>query len=185
MRIIKVFLAKSHLARGLDVEFVKSSLMKIANLAIIESGSRVKPSNCEIFMYIPGENDFLDEETVSVNKMVSLKLEDFIKTANGVNKKHVFVLKAINTDKEWVLCDQVEISSILDNLESNCIVLNAQYYDDGIDIIGEICNIFPHLNFNAIRKVPLRHTPSERYSLPPIPSIDKRMLGKFNMKNLK
>jgi hypothetical protein len=181
MNIIKVFLAKSHLARGLDVEFIKSSLMKIANLAIIESGSRVKPSECEIFIYVPAENDFIDEQTLSVNKIISLKIENFV--SSDVHKKHFFILRGINTEKEWVLCDRVRIDSLLSAINENYIPLE-EYDDVGVDIIGELCNIFPHLNFSAIRKVSLRYTPSDNYALPPIPSIEKRMLGRFNMKNL-
>lgn len=181
MKVIKVFLAKSHLARGLDVEFIKSSLMKIANLAIIESGSRVKPSDCEIFIYVPGEDDF-SEDKVNVNKIIALKIENFIN--DNSHNKHFFVLKDIDTRKEWVLCDRVEMESISSTLDENYLLLE-EYDDVGVDVIGEICNIFPHLNFTAIRSVPLRHTPSDRYALPPIPSTEKRMLGRYNAKNLK
>lgn len=180
MKIIKVFLAKSHLAGGLDVEFVKSSLMKVANLAIVESGSRIKPSECEVFIYIPGEEDFKDEINVTVNKIVGLKLQNFV--SKDTHKKHLYIVLGIDVHKERVLCDRVKIDDLSDKFDS--IALEECFDDMGVDIIAEICNIFPYLNFTSIRKAPLRHTPSDNYALPPIPSVDKRMLGRYNMKNL-
>jgi hypothetical protein len=79
---IKVYLAKSNLASGLDFEYVKSNLLRIPDIEIIEYGDGIEPFECACFVYIPNSAVPFDN-VIPVNKNSFLAMDSFIKGFEG------------------------------------------------------------------------------------------------------
>lgn len=73
----RVYLAKSNLASGFDFEYVKSNLLRIPDIEIIEYGDGFEPSECACLIYIPCSS-VVKKEIMPINKNSFIAMQAFL-----------------------------------------------------------------------------------------------------------
>ena len=184
----KVYLAKSSLASGLDVEYVKSNLMRIPNIDIVEFGLGIEPNECACVVIVPSSKEnveFLDAITLSKN--VALDAENFLDQDFEDVPENFLIIYGGKLDT-----DHTDVEN-----DTPLALLGGLYYthkedefddyakleiEDGsenllldvvMDAIGEY-----HRQFQPWKSVPRYFQPSAKYAMPPIPSVMDRRLRK-------
>lgn len=180
----RVYLAKSNLASGLDVEYVKSNLLRIPGIEVVEYSSGIKPSECECMVVIPdaGINPSEDEKIV-IGKGVATAMESFLSgdsfmldlvyfycgktetTKGDKESDKPFYYPAmdfdiVNTDN-WSAYAEVEI----DVYSEDCL----------LDAVAESIDSFPTSGWMKVKR---HHEPEDAYKMPPIPDVESRRASK-------
>ncbi len=187
----KVYLAKNVLASGLDVEYVKSHLLRIPGITIIESGMGVDPSECEAFVIVP-DAGFKNNPSsqMPMSKNVAQALEEFVMNYDG----HQCVEECILIYSHPKLTDEpgdVEISFpkafyVSDEFEID--VLDKDNYDafasleivegDTMELL-HIISEFLDVDNTAWVTVPRHFSPPPVFAVPAVPSLEERKLKQY------
>jgi len=176
----KVYLAKSSLASGTDVEYVKSHLGRIPGIFIIECGMGTAPRECESLVIVPDatfdpENDGL----ISANKGLYKIVDNFLEE-NGSSEVYIYTIREASdhgdieeTTPMCVTLDDLEVEDedsfnhygtlYLGDLEDQCSLL-------------EIVSTDIRAAYNDFKLIPRHHQPAPEYAIPPIPSVEERKL---------
>jgi hypothetical protein len=162
MKNNRVYLAKTTLARGLDVQYVKSNLLRIPGIEIVGFGSGFKPNECGCVVVV-GSYD--SDGTMPLSPNVLAVLHQFSEVDN------VFVFSGLG-DSDCVeqikpLCSRIDFweeSGLKIDGDSLCLLNN----------VSALANIRKDL-WKPISKF---HVPKKKYALPPLPSVDERRSNK-------
>lgn len=164
----KVYLAKTPLASGLDVDFVKSSLLRIPNIEIIENGSTIKAKDCVSLVIVKGDDfqfDFDNTEESTVPDSISKTVLSFLKE-NDCQNIYVYDRKEEETDRDDVEEESALAYYVDDARDDEELVLTISSYND-INLLQTISIDIDELEY-AYQAIPLRYS-SEKY---PVPEVD-------------
>lgn len=168
----KVYLAKSDLASGLDFEYVKSNLLRIPNIEIVEYGDGFQPFECTCLVYV-SEPLACIEDLLLVNKNITNtvinafqeNLPAFLYIGN-LDSPHL-------NDVEQTMPIMIEIVDVnINNEESweaygildiNCV--RSAMLDDISYILDE---------GNSYLQNTRHYKPKKGYCMPDIPSVEQR-----------
>jgi hypothetical protein len=185
----KVYLAKNILASGFDVEYVRSSLLRIPGINIVEAGMGIKASECAAFVVVGNEDfDSSLEDEIVLSKDVAKDLKDFLKNSGlDCPEEAIYIFSHENDDyendddieKSHPLCGFIEDDiEILDKNDFDAYAQIAVTADEDGMFLAEVSD-----NINVGRydweKVPLHHKPKAEYAIPPVPSLEERRLKKM------
>lgn len=180
----KVYLAKSNLASGLDYEYVKSSLLRIPDIEIIEYGDGIEPSECACFVYIPHNTFNLYDNNgkhLFVNKNVFndvLNYTDNENRTNPLDTIFIYLGKSSNTDS-----GDIEFTSpfILRTIDFDTVLPEAwdtygvlSFDSEEADSLLKFVNHCVDNSDDDWLNNPRHYAPENQYAMPPIPSLDKR-----------
>lgn len=169
----RVYLAKSDLARGLDFEYVKSNLLRIQGIEIMEFGGGIDPSECACTVYVHDDcNQALREHELSINKNVFNDLR---------NSGDVFVYsgkeRSIDSDIEedtpsFIHTEEIDIYDKESWDDYGTLVLSdKQNYSK---LLEEVSMAMGLNNVTSFTKNSRHYKPESKYAMPPIPNMDKR-----------
>lgn len=178
----KVYLAKSNLASGLDFEYVKSSLLRIPNIEIIEYGEGYEPSDCTCVVYVHDDTTLVQEEHIlNINKNIFTSVEEFI-TSNdddAINGIFIYLGKSYSSprDVEPTTPFMVPAAGYLAN-EGKCewddfgiLTIEAP---EGICLLESVSYAMGNRNITAWEQNTRHDQPEDKYAMPPIPSLAER-----------
>lgn len=180
----KVYLAKSNLASGLDYEYVKSSLLRIPDIEIIEYGDGIEPSECTCFIYIPHSSFTISEDESShlfINKNVFNDVINYTDQEDNINPMDtvfIYLGKTVNVSLDDVEDTSPFILRVVDfdliSLESwdECGIL--EYDSDEADSLLKFVNHCVGNSHDSWIRNTRHYIPEIQYAMPPIPSLDKR-----------
>lgn len=178
----KVYLAKSSLASGLDFEYVKSSLLRIPGIEVVEYGEGVNPSECAALIYVHDNVQAVQEDhALPINRNVYTAVEEFVsQTENGeaINGVFIYLGKSYSSPRD------VEETTPFMIPASNFVVAEEPTWEEhgilvleapeGICLLESVSYAMGVSDTEAWEKYSRHHQPKEKYSLPPMPSIDER-----------
>lgn len=177
MYISKVYLAKSNLANGLDVEYVKSNLSRIPNLQVLEYGSGTpEEADCLVIVNDSKEKDFSKE--IYINKNISKALESYLSEKSIEN---VFVYTGTkksdsgDIEKTTPICltinsfvTEIEEEEKEDNWQNHAVITLLNISINLLDSVSSCANS------SGWRKYTRHYVQEPKYAMPPIPSADAR-----------
>jgi hypothetical protein len=176
----KVYLAKSNLASGLDFEYVKSNLLRIPDIEIIEYGDGIEPFECACFVYIPNSAVPFDN-VIPVNKNSFLAMDSFIKGFEGGKGLPLFTY--IGRDDAW---DDEDVEDSLpmgnpfeelfeadkDSWEGyGQLVINTEENESLLHVINSLLTGSAR---NTWRHNTRHYMPEPKFRIPPIPTFEER-----------
>lgn len=180
----KVYLAKSNLASGLDYEYVKSSLLRIPDIEIIEYGDGIEPSECTCFIYVPHSSFSLsenDDSYLHINKNVFndvLSYTDKKDFDNPMDTVFIYLGKSSNVDSYDVENTSPYILRVIDydlvDLKSWDKFGIIEYDEEETDSLLKFVNHCVGNSHDSWLNNTRHYVPEKKYSMPPIPSLDKR-----------
>lgn len=170
----RVYLAKSALASGLDVEFVKSNLLRLEGVTVVEYGDNIHPKNCDVIIIVGNTGTFNIEEG-SINAS-----EGTHKAFNSFIEKKDIDCAFIATG--WMKSDKRDVEPnkmILRRVEAHFLDCSADFKDNtyftvksllcGLDTVANIVG-----SANDWKVVPRHYEPAPEYRMPRIPSPIER-----------
>lgn len=190
----KVYLAKSTLASGFDVEYVKSNLLRIPGIELVEFNSGIHPKECMSMVIVGapklGSFYYEGEKTEDDNLIDSVELESniakLVKKFCKQNEEYpeealerVYVYteethRAYSADCESTMPLCAYLVDIEDT-EEDSTFFEASSSFNLLDMISLDCNI----NSNDWHAVPRRFTPREEFRIPEAPSIEERTIKAY------
>jgi hypothetical protein len=186
----KVYLAKNVLASGFDVEYVKSHLLRIPGIVIIESGMSVDPSECAAFIIVP-DAGFKDNPSgqMPMSKNVAQALEEFVMNYDGDNcvEESIYIFSRPKTSDEPGDCEISYPMAFYVSDEFEIDILDKDNYDafaslelvEGDDMellhaLDEILDVG-----RSWVKVPRHFSPPPVFAVPAVPSLEERKLKQY------
>lgn len=182
----RVYLAKSNLASGFDVEYVKSNLLRIPDIEVIDYGTGIRPSECSCLVIVSNSVFNPDiTDTITVGKEVSKAMEEFFLTSE-IESIVVYcgTEEADHNDVEsnkatGAIAIDTEIISHGDDEEDfkNYATLTVDSYskDSLLDLVCQSINSFP---LSAWKSNSRHYQPKAEYAMPPIPTLEERRSAK-------
>lgn len=164
----KVYLAKTPLASGLDVDFVKSSLLRIPNIEIIENGSTIKAKDCVSLVIVKGDDfqfDFDNTEESTVPDSISKAILSFLKE-NDCQNIYVYDRKEEEDDRDDVERDFLLAYYVDSYNDDDELSLEISSYND-LSLLSTVSIDIDEGEY-AYQAIPLRYS-SEKY---PVPEVD-------------
>ena len=182
MKNQKVYLAKSTLASGLDFEYVKSSLLRIPNIEIIEYGDGYLPSECTCVVYVHDNITAVQEDhALSISKNVYNAIEEFVSQSedgSAINGIFIYLGKSYASKRDVETTTPFMIPAFnYGQLEENTWdeygILSIEA-PEGICLLESVSYAMDLTNLVAWELNPRHDQPEEKYSLPAIPSLAER-----------
>jgi len=177
----KVYLAKSTLASGLDVEYVKSNLLRIPDIEVVEYASGIKPSECACMVIIPpstfnhdnGDTDF------TVGRGIESAYTDFVNNHPFLGDG-VFIYKGKKDSKDVEsTCPLYVTAAWMEETESeNEFILNIDCYFDPSNLLTDVSEHIGADDYKAWKKIPRHYQPEPIYSMPSVEKIKECMTKK-------
>jgi hypothetical protein len=176
--------AKSNLASGFDVEYVKSNLLRIPNIEVVDYGTGIRPSECSCLVIV--SNSTFDPKTtksIKVGKEISKAIQDF--SAGNSKLSNVFVYcgteRSTREDIEpiqaiGVASDETIINEAADWKEYADLMIDHYVKDPLLVLVSKSIGTYPSTSW---RKYPRHYKPAPGYEMPPIPSYDDRRAVKL------
>ncbi len=180
----KVYLAKNVLASGFDVEYVKSSLLRIPGIDIVESGMGIEPRECSSFIIVPSDGAVEDVEVnVTLSKNVAKDLKNYYKSDNLEDTVYIFAGVGPFEDPDDVENDIVLHYKPLDldiTIEDKEDFNNYASLDlvEGEDFLYNVSIDIGSSDFESWKSHPRHPQPKPEYALPPVPTLEERRLKK-------
>jgi hypothetical protein len=182
MRNQKVYLAKSNLASGLDFEYVKSNLLRIPYVEIIEYGQGYEPSECACMIYVHSNvTEIQEDETILVNKSVSDAMIEFMSQSDdGSAIAGIFLYLG----KSHVSERDMEPTTPYMVPANGIIVINEAPWDahanvlitapEGLSLLDHVSHALGEARYKDWEAYRRYADIADSYALPPIPSIELR-----------
>lgn len=183
----KIFLAKNILASGFDVEYVKSSLLRIPGIDIVETGMGIDPSECLAFVIV-GDDDFvlIDDESLNLSKNVAKDLKQFFRHSHLDSPQNsVYIYSHQDEVEDWEDAETTYARILsLDNDEVTTVDKDDYNHyaqvgvsDEGMDLLTAV-SVDLEVDGNIWPTISRHHKPKPEFSLPPIPTLEERRLKK-------
>jgi hypothetical protein len=181
----RVYLAKSNLASGFDVEYVKSNLLRIPDIEVIDYGTGIRPSECACLVVVSSSTFNPEEtETIKIGKEISKAVQDFIDGSENPDSalENVFVYCGIQeasrgeADPDYpigVVSLETEIVDEDDWKNYADLQIDEYSQDPLLDLVSQSIG-----SYSSWRKNSRHYKPKEEYAMPPIPSLDQRRAAK-------
>ncbi len=172
----RVYLAKSNLASGLDFEYVKSNLLRIPGIEIIEYGDGINPSECACMVYIP-EPQVTGKENILISKNVSNTIQEYLDAENDGDL--IFIFQVAGEAESFadvepttpIVCGFRSIS--LENAQSwDAFASMDLIIEENYELCSAISSIIGAKDYWL--KYPRHYVPKKEYCLPPIPTVEQR-----------
>lgn len=180
----RVYLAKSNLASGFDVEYVKSNLLRIPDIEVIDYGTGIRPSECSCLVVVSNSTfDPKTTRTIKVGKEISKAIQDF--SAGNSNLSNVFVYcgteRSTREDVEpiqpiGVGTDEIIVNEAADWKEYADLSIDHYTKDPLLVLVSKSIGTYPS---TAWKKHPRHYKPAPGYEMPPIPSYEDRRAVKL------
>lgn len=177
----KVYLAKSNLATGLDVEYVKSNLLRIPDIQVIEYTTGIKPSDCSCMVIVNGDSDnfvYNEEDPIFINKTICNALNDFLETGELI---YVYIYsgkgEATNSnDVESTIPTAYYLENYdeMQNSFDEYGVIGVDYCQCDFNLLEYVDDDINEFGLGEWMKVPRHKQPEAKYAIPPIPSPEMR-----------
>jgi hypothetical protein len=180
----KVYLAKHILASGFDVEYVKSSLLRIPGIDIVEAGMGIDPKECVSFVIVSADGAVDNEAYLMyLSKNVTKDLKKYYKGGNDSDTVYIFAGVDVSGDTQDVERDCViylrptDLEIYIEDVDdfNNYASLDLMEGDDFLDNVSADMR---ESNCHAWRKNPRHPQPKEEYAIPPVPTLEERRLKK-------
>lgn len=193
----KVYLAKNILASGFDVEYVKSHLQRIPGIVIIEAGMGVKPEECNGFVIVPNAQEKFNKEiSVILSKNVFKDLQSFLENfEEDCPEDYIYIFQEPKASSyigdiektvpfAWY-CNESSFLEVSDkNDHDNYGTIEIENSEDDDDIIRDSVDLLYCIGETLeVSKeewitVPRHRIPFPQFAVPPVPSIEERLLKK-------
>lgn len=176
----RVYLAKSNLASGFDVEYVKSNLLRIPGIEIVDFSSGISASDCTCLVIVP---ESFENSDINIGKGIYMALEDFCEGGdNDLDNVHVFIGKTDSKEKdvESTTPRSVTPYDYYEEDEDDYVNFGTICTDENNekDLLSIVSKQLAVADNKAWRKVPTHHQPAKEYALPKIPSVAEREVKK-------
>lgn len=173
MKNQRVYLAKSDLARGLDFEYVKSNLLRIPGIEIMEFGGGINPSECSCTVYVhDNTKDVVDELELAINKNVFNDSIDsnelFIYSGNSESNSNDFE----ETTPTCVRAKGIDIHNEDEWDNYGTLELGDEFTTYAL--LVEVSSAMGLSNVLSFQKNSRHYKPESKYAMPPIPSMEQR-----------
>jgi hypothetical protein len=183
MRNHKVYLAKSHLASGLDFEYVKSNLLRIPYIEIIEYGQGFEPCDCSCLIYIHDNvTEVQEDEIITINKSVSDSMLDFIsQSENGEAIAGIFIYlgksHVSSRDCEPTTPYMVPANAMVTNQDGiwekhGSVIITAP---EGLSLLDHVSHAIGEDKPRGWEQYSRYETVDPSYAMPPIPDLELRI----------
>jgi hypothetical protein len=179
----KVYLAKSNLASGLDVEYVKSNLSRIEGIDIVEYGMGVSPSACAALVIVTKTDDLLDSDEICVNKHIATILDEFLQNEDENMEEpgdHVYIYagkgsSAGTSDIEKstplavMFINFWEVEEEDASFDKHTVI---EYDNDSTELLSHISTDID-APFNRWKKVSRHYQPEPEFAVPKLEDLNK------------
>jgi hypothetical protein len=170
----KVYLAKHPLASGLDVEYVKSNLLRIPRIQLVEFGDGIKVKDCAALVIVVNNPSKLNDE-IYINEDLFKLIDKFYKE-NDEEAVFFFTSKeecSPGYDVETTYPLALDLSYYEENDTDSFEEYGIVYFREEIELLPEVSNLI-HESASAYQKVPRHYTPPPQFAMPPIESYTKQ-----------
>lgn len=182
----KVYLAKHVLASGFDVEYVKSSLLRIPGIDIVESGMGIEPKECSSFIIVAADGAMGDDgsdESVYISKNVAKDLKNYYKSIKDSGTVYIFAGLSSPMDDADVEANDIVCYIPYDediNVEDKDNFNNYAYLsiEEADEFLFNISVDINASDYYAWKSNPRHPQPKAEYALPPLPTFEERRLKK-------
>jgi hypothetical protein len=178
----RVYLAKSNLASGFDVEYVKSNLLRIPDIEVIDYGTGIRPSECSCLVIVSNSVFNPDvTDTITIGKEVSKAVEDFY-LSSEIESIVVYcgTEEAERNDIEpnkatGAIAIDIEVIDEEDFKNYATLTVDSYSKDSLLDLVSQTINSFP---ISAWKSNSRHYQPQAEYAMPPIPTLEERRSAK-------
>lgn len=179
----RVYLAKSNLASGFDVEYVKSNLLRIPGIEVIEYSSGIDASECACIVYVPEEGIDFSNGELSIGRSATRAISEFVEHHPTADVSNVYIYTG---NEETDRCDGDRESTTPMALYCNDFCANEGddegilYFDDYADcrLLEYVSDdIYADDNF-AWKKIPRHYKPAPEYAMPDVAPVQERESAK-------
>lgn len=185
----KVYLAKSNGASGSDVEYVRTSLLRIPGIEIVEYSSGINASECVGIVIVP-ESDFdleSSEGDLKVTKNVGSAVNDFLFEGNDLDQIFVFTERSESTDRDVEELTPLTSETLdfdLDyGLETQFSGLVFDHESEG-NLLEAVSELIGNKDITGYRRFTRHHQPAPEYSLPPLKSFEERKYARVKKREI-
>jgi hypothetical protein len=178
----RVYLAKSNLASGFDVEYVKSNLLRIPDIEVIDYGTGIRPSECSCLVIV--SNSVFNPEvtdTITIGKEISKAMEEF-SLVSEIESIVVYcgTEEADHNDVEpnkatGAIAIDTEVNDEEDFKNYATLTVDNYSKDSLLDLVSQAINSFP---ISAWKSNSRHYQPKAEYAMPPIPTLEERRSAK-------
>jgi hypothetical protein len=164
----KVYLAKSNFASGLDVEYVKSSLLRIPGIQIVEFVSGLSPSECACIVIVPKKL----ERTLKVEEKLEKKLIEILHDYIVQNEGEV-------SDEQILLFNKTDYSDCIEHSKPTALMCEdidskkVFLYEKPVCLLSVVSNLIGE-NPSAWKYNTRHYKPSNGFEMPSIVPKDVR-----------
>lgn len=167
----RVYLAKTPLASGSDVEYVKSNLLRIPEIELIEYGSRVSPEECSSFVLVPGDDFDIDNGCfVLGDNNVAHAIESFL-SENDLSCIYLYSgQQDTNRHSDVENTTPMYVSIVdYDIIDEDCDnYLQLDFYEDEEEVLSAVSSDIECYNSKQWRAVARRYVPESIYAAPKV-----------------
>ena len=179
----KVYLAKSNGASGADVEYIRTSLLRIPGIEIVEYSSGINASECVGIVIVPESTFDLDssEGDVKVTKNVGSAVNDFLCVGNELDSVFVFTEKVESHGRDVEELTPLTSQTLDFDLEYGLEDLFSGFtfdHESEGNLLEAISELIGSKDITSFRKFPRHHQPAPEYSLPPLKDFESRKYGR-------
>ena len=184
----KVYLAKSNLASATDVEYVKSHLMRIPNIRLVEFADGIPTYDCAALVVITEANADLSQGELVIGKGVATAIQDYLDNAD--NPEYIFIYAGASVETAKSINDKepnspacypfFDLSEIDTSDYVNYAEMSFDASSEGVSLLSEVSDAI-EINFSDwcdTLATPRFWEPPTEYAMPNIPSIEDRKLRK-------
>lgn len=175
------------MASGFDVEYVKSNLLRIPGIEVIEYASGITADECDCIVFVPEEGIDFSEcgDEITIGRAATTAINDFIQDHPTGCASNVYIYTGNdNTGKSDGDCEPTTpIGFHCDNFE----LLDDSTFDAaGILYFSEYndCTLLEFVSDEigedsfAWKKIPRHYKPAPEYAMPEVASVEERQSAK-------
>lgn len=190
MSTSKVYLAKSPLASGLDVEYVKSNLTRVPNIQIVEFGMGIQPEDCESLVVVLGSNK--DSQEIEIDQRLFSIIDDFIcNSENDDAISNIYIYAGKNASYEYASDDVEDTTPVYYSLEDweededpeTGETIYRIVRDDSTGSLLTSVSIDINGHFSGWENIPRHYTPEDKYAMPAPPPVEARRAKSLHVVN--
>jgi len=176
----KVYLAKSTLASGLDVEYVKSNLLRIPDIEVVEYASGVKPSECSCMVIVPPKDFNWDEESqFNVGRGINMAYEDFVNDHPNHSDDAIFVYTGTKKSKDVESTTPLCINTdYVEEEDKDDFIVVLEEWNDPKSLLTKVSEYMENSDYKAWKQIPRHYQPEPIYSMPSVEKIKECMTKK-------
>lgn len=175
----KVYLAKSNGASGSDVEYVRSNLLRIPGLELVEYSSGIAANECEYIVVIAETQELDGDSRIIVSKNVGTVIEDFLQSEDGYLDNVLAYVTQGN-------------SSQMDVEKTTPVVMDLNDFELGEDETNSYLTLNTDVKYSLLASINSNYdwirvtrypVAKDIYSIPPIPDFETRRCSRVKTRD--